>query len=155
MNNRGMTLEKLINSVNLEYRKAQVGLIVKKSTPLQVTKKGVVAQMSTVDYHGLYKIGEQSIPVAFDAKETKNKSSFPLSNVKDHQILFLDLWSRLGGDAFLLIYFTSLKIAYKVPIKFILDFISYGARKSIPLDDFKSEWKVDLSDYLGLFNNAT
>lgn len=37
---------------------------------------------STLDYNGIYK-GKY---IEFDAKETKNKTSFPISNIHRHQI---------------------------------------------------------------------
>jgi len=147
---KGMALEGLINNTNLYYRKNNKALIVKKSTPLKVTSKGVIFQTSTVDYSGVYKKGSDTIAIAFDAKETKNKTSFPLSNIEEHQILFLDMWARLGGDAFFLIYFTTHKKAFKVSITFILDFVAAAKRKSIPYEDFRDEWLVDLDNYLGL-----
>lgn len=147
---KGMALEDHINKVNLRYRKNNQALIVKKSTPLKVTGRGIVYTQSTIDYSGLYKFKQNAIPVAFDAKETKNKTSFPLSNLEEHQILFLDFWARLGGDSFFLIHFTALDKVYKVPIDFVLDIIAANKRKSIPIEDLKSEWLVDIEDYLGL-----
>lgn len=148
---KGMALEQKINKVNLKYRKNNQALIVKKSTPLTVTSQGIKYAQSTVDFSGLYKSRSGvSVPVAFDAKETKNKSSFPLANMEEHQILFLDFWARLGGDAFFLVHFTTLDKVYKIPIDHVLDIIAAKIRKSIPVDDLKDEWLVDVEDYLGL-----
>lgn len=148
---KGMALEDRINKINLRYRKNNQALIVKKSTPMKVTGRGLVFAQSTVDYSGLYKNAAGiSIPIAFDAKETKNKTSFPLANIEDHQILFLDFWARLGGDSFFLIHFTTPDKVYKVPIDFVLDIIAANKRKSIPIEDLKNEWLVDIDDYLGL-----
>lgn len=147
---RGMTLESLVNQTNLSYRKMKKALIVKKSTPLKLTGQGVVYQASTVDYSGLYVKDSQVIPLAFDAKETKNKTNFPLANIEDHQINFLTLWSQVGGEAFLLIYFIKLEKIYKVDIKFLNEFIKENSRKSIPISEFKEEWEVDIKDYLQL-----
>ncbi|MGV8131293.1 MAG: Holliday junction resolvase RecU [Candidatus Pacearchaeota archaeon] len=148
---KGMALEDKVNKVNLRYRKKNQALIVKKSTPLKVTRRGVTYQQSTVDYSGIYKSKQNvSMAIAFDAKETKNKTNFPISNIEDHQILFLELWDALGGDAFLLIHFTELNQVYKLPIAFLSNFIKTETRKSIPIDQFKKEWLVNLEDYLGL-----
>lgn len=37
---------------------------------------------STTDYNGVY----QGYYIDFEAKETKNKTSFPLNNIHDHQV---------------------------------------------------------------------
>ncbi|MBU5437614.1 Holliday junction resolvase RecU [Tissierella sp. MSJ-40] len=35
--------------------------------------------------------------IAFDAKETKEETRFPLSNVQEHQIEFMKNWYKYGG----------------------------------------------------------
>lgn len=148
---KGMALEDKINKVNLRYRKNNQALIVKKSTPLKVTAKGLIYQKSTVDYSGIYKDKQgNSKAVSFDAKECSSLTAFPLSNIEEHQIAFLDFFYRLGGDAFVLIHFTKLDKCYKISIDFITNFIASNKRKSIPIKDFKDEWLIDIEDYLNL-----
>ncbi len=148
---KGMTLEGIINKTNIGYRKKNLALIVKKSTPIQLTEKGLKYTVSTVDYSGVYKNKDGlSIAVSFDAKETKSKTSFPLINIEDHQVEFLSLWSSVGGEAFILIYFLELDKSYKVPIEFILNFKKNENRKSIPIDKFDEQWLVKLEDYLNI-----
>tara|TARA_B100001758_G_scaffold247955_1_gene269092 strand:- start:18790 stop:19155 length:366 start_codon:yes stop_codon:yes gene_type:complete len=98
-------LEKKANKINLVYRKEKRALIQKVPTPILYTRKGLIAQRSTVDYTGILAPGGKGI--AFDAKETKNKTSFPLSNIHEHQLAFLDIFESLGGIAFFLIHFKS------------------------------------------------
>lgn len=57
---------------------------------------------STVDYIGAV----QGIPVCFDAKEC-NVDTFPLQNVHEHQMDFMEKFERQGGIAFFLIYYTA------------------------------------------------
>ena len=57
-------------------------------------------KVSTVDYIGAV----QGIPVCFDAKECKT-DTFPLANVHEHQIQFMQKFEEQGGIAFLLIYY--------------------------------------------------
>ena len=98
-------LEKTANKINLKLRKEKRALIQKVPTPILYTRKGLIAQRSTVDYTGILAPGGKGI--AFDAKETKNKTSFPLSNIHEHQLAFLDIFESLGGIAFFLIHFKS------------------------------------------------
>src|SRR5690625_4144683 len=87
--NRGMSLEEDINNTNQYYLDTNTADIHKKPTPIQVVKvhypkrsaavitEGYYQQTSTTDYNGLYR--ERYID--FEAKETKNKTSFPLANI--------------------------------------------------------------------------
>ncbi len=138
MSSRGSNLEKRINSANLRYRKGEKkkALILKVATPILYTKKGLVATSSTVDYTGLIAGGRF---VAVEAKECKSKTSFPLGNIKQHQLVYLQLVEALGGIAFLLIHFTELykDMAYKTPLSIIEKYWCTGIRKSIPIADFE------------------
>ena len=91
--NRGMGLEDDINVTNKYYVDKNIAFIYKKPTPIQVTKidysnKGMMIkeaffkEPSTTDYNGLYK----GMYIDFEAKETNNKTSFPLANIHPHQI---------------------------------------------------------------------
>ena len=111
-------LEKKANKTNLRYRKLKQALILKVPTPILYTRKGLVAQQSTVDYTGLMKGGQF---IAFDAKETQSKTSFPLANIHQHQLTYLELVEELGGQAFFLIHFKKLDKtqAYVTPIPLV------------------------------------
>ena len=92
--NRGMSLESDINESNEYYREIDKAYIYKKPTPVKIVKvnypsrdKAVIKEAyytipSTTDYNGLYK-GKY---IDFEAKETKNKTAFPLANIHSHQI---------------------------------------------------------------------
>ena len=115
-------LEKRANKANLSYRKTKKALIQKVPTPILYTKKGLIAQQSTVDYTGI--LAPDGKGIAFDAKETKNKTSFPLQNIHQHQLNFLDLFESIGGIAFFLIHFKSLhkNQAFKTPVSLVMRF---------------------------------
>ncbi|MBC8436913.1 Holliday junction resolvase RecU [bacterium] len=98
-------LEKRANKANLNYRRAKDALILKVPTPIIYTAKGLIAKPSTVDYTGVVEGGQF---LAFDAKETKIKTSFPLANIHDHQLQYLEYVEDLGGIAFFLIHFKEL-----------------------------------------------
>ena len=92
--NRGMDLEDLINKSNQYYIDNDIALIYKKPTPIGITKtnykngtlQGFFKEQSTLDYNGIYK----GYYIDFDAKVTTSKTSFPLSNIHDHQLKHID-----------------------------------------------------------------
>jgi len=153
----GKVLEKRINKVNYEYRKDKLAVIKKEEVPIHVTRRGLVATLSTVDYTGAIKvkINDQIIGlgIVFDAKETKSKTSFPLSNIHQHQLEFLKLHEEIGSCSFLLIQFTSIhrEEAFMVPINFIYkvwENARDGGKKSIKYDQFDKNWLVKIDNYL-------
>jgi len=131
-------LEKKANKANLRYRKSKQALILKVPTPILYTRRGLVAQQSTVDYTGLIKGGQF---IAFDAKETQSKTSFPLANIHQHQLTYLELVEELGGQAFFLIHFKKLhsEQAYITPIPLVSRYWYREKRKSIPIKEFKDK----------------
>lgn len=145
--NRGMTLESEINSSNEYYREINKAYIYKKPTPLKIVKvdypsrnKAVVKEAyftvpSTTDYNGLYK-GKY---IDFEAKETKSKTAFSLTNIHKHQIKHLNDIYNHGGIAFLIVRFTSLNETYLLLEKDFKEFLSNEERKSVPLEFFKEK----------------
>lgn len=106
---RGSFLEDMINLTNEKYRNQKLALIQKVPTPIkpiridQSTRHITLAyfeQKSTVDYIGVV----QGIPVCFDAKECAT-DNFPLANVHEHQVKFMEEYEQQSGISFLLIYF--------------------------------------------------
>jgi recombination protein U len=142
--NRGAALEQLIERVNIQVYTKGWGLIQKVPTPVTIIKKqggrvvdGFVSK-STVDFIGHYK----GRPVAFDAKQTKNKTSFPLKYVEDHQVSFLKNWHDTGGAAFLIVEFTTLQKYFFLPFPVLWEHWKEkerGGRKSIKLENFTIE----------------
>jgi recombination protein U len=139
-------LEKLANKANLQFRRESKALILKVPVPILNTAKGLVAQQSTVDYTGLIEGGQY---IAFDAKECQSKTSFPLTNIHQHQLLYLQLVQSLGGLAFFLVWFKALHTkVYVTPLEVVEFYWNSDGRKSIPIADFKDEWLTDVSDYI-------
>lgn len=103
--NRGMGLESLIEYANAQYASKGIANIQKISTPWQIVRQGkkIVNAFptgpSTVDYMGEYK----GAAICFEAKETGNKTSFPLSNFEQHQIEFIRRWQ---GISFAIVHFS-------------------------------------------------
>lgn len=143
--NRGMDLEGDINLSNEYYLQSNICLITKRPTPINVVKvdysKGAritdayFEKQSTTDYNGVYK-GRY---IDFEAKNTKNKTSFPLANISKHQIEHLKNVQLHGGIAFFIIEFQSLSEVYLLDASFVINFYENGDRKSIPYDIFKKE----------------
>ena len=105
-----MELEYLIEQANIYYRDNDIAYIYKKPTPIRVVKTDYSSlgkritdafyeMPSTLDFNGIYK-GRY---IEFDAKETNNKTSFPISNVHDHQIKHIRNIYKHGGIVFLII----------------------------------------------------
>ena len=142
--NRGMDLENIINDTNEYLRKKDIALIYKKPTPIgiskveykdnkKIIKKGYFAYQSTLDYNGLYK-GKY---IEFEAKNTESKTSFPLSNIHDHQVEHIRNVIKHNGITFLII-----KINNEVYLLKGIDFINYidcNVRKSIPYSYIKEK----------------
>ena len=89
--------------------------------------KGYFKSKSTLDYVGLYK-GKY---IDFDAKSTKSKTSFPLSNLHSHQLKHLKKVINHGGISFLILEINDL--IYLLDGKDIISFTQNSNRKSIPM----------------------
>lgn len=159
--NRGMGLENDINLTNQYYIDKKKAYIYKKPTPIQVTKidyknnsiiikEAFFKEPSTTDYNGLYK----GMYIDFEAKETTNKTSFPLANIHAHQINHIRNIKDNGGIVFLIVRFVSLNKDFILMGKDFIDFIDNNDRKSIPLSYFEEKgYIIDISyipriDYL-------
>src|SRR6476469_5956905 len=92
--NRGKTLEDELNETNEYYLANNKAVIHKKPVPIQIVhvkyparSAAVITEAyfrspSTTDYNGVWK-GRY---IDFEAKETKNTTSFPLQNIHEHQV---------------------------------------------------------------------
>ena len=141
--NRGMSFESDINASNEYYKDHGICLITKRPTPINVVKvdysKGAkivhayFEEQSTTDYNGVYK----SHYIDFEAKNTKNKTSFPLNNITKHQIEHLKKVILHGGIAFFIIQFETIDKVYILDASYVIHFYENGERKSIPLSCFE------------------
>ena len=140
--NRGMNLEHDINQTNAYYDLKNIAIIYKKPTPIKVVnveypsnkiKEAYFNEPSTLDYTGIYK----KYYLEFDAKETKSNTSFPISNIHNHQLKHIEKVIQHGGITFLIIRFSSLNINFLLPGENLINFINNNTRKSIPLEYFE------------------
>ncbi len=144
---RGSTLEDLLNRTNEKYLENHLGLIQKIPTPItpinidKETRHITLAyfdQKSTVDYIGVV----QGVPVCFDAKECST-DTFPLQNIHEHQVRFMEAFERQDGIAFLLIYFSARDEFYYLRFRDMIRFWERGqsgGRKSFRYDELDEEF---------------
>lgn len=141
--NRGMGLETDLNITNEYYKNNNIALIYKKPTPIKVTKveydkskirEAFFETQSTLDYNGIY----QGKYIEFDAKETKSKTSFPISNIHIHQLEHIKQVILHKGIVFLIVRFTLLNKDYLLMGNDLINFINNNSRKSIPLSYFET-----------------
>lgn len=165
--NRGMNLEHDINLTNEYYATNNIAFIYKKPTPIKITKvdypsrsKAIIKEAffkepSTTDYNGLYN-GKY---IDFEAKETNNKTAFPLNNIHKHQITHIRNIINHKGIAFLIIRFNKLSKTYFLPGTALIAFIDNEQRKSIPINYFEmhgtiiKESYIPRIDYLSIIDN--
>lgn len=144
--NRGMSLEEDLNDTNEYYVTHNVAVVHKKPTPIQIVKvnypkrsaavitEAYFREASTTDYNGIY----QGKYIDFEAKETNNKTSFPLANIHTHQIQHMESIIKHNGIAFMIIRFSVFGETYLLKAEFILNYwnqMQAGGRKSIPYHD--------------------
>ena len=153
---RGMGLENILNQTNELYRIQKRAVIHKKPTPIQVVKvdypvrsatkitEAYYRHASTTDYNGVYK-GRY---IDFEAKETKNKTSFPLKNIHEHQLTHMKECTDQGGISFVIFYFSTLKKYYLLEYPKIDEYIKdvHSKRQSIPLSYIQENgYQIQLS----------
>lgn len=144
---RGSTLEEFINRTNERYQQNGLALIQKIPTPItpinidKETRHITLAyfdQKSTVDYIGAV----QGIPVCFDAKEC-HTDTFPLQNIHEHQVAFMEDFEKQNGIAFFLISFTHRDEFYYLRFQKLLEFwnrAKEGGRKSFRREELEAEF---------------
>src|SRR5699024_9502384 len=132
---------------NEYYREIDKAYIYKKPTPVKIVKvnypsrdKAVITEAyytipSTTDYNGLYK-GKY---IDFEAKETKNKTAFPLANIHSQQIKHIKTIYNHQGIVFLIVRFIYYNETYLLLGKDFLEFIEKENRKSIPYSFFQEK----------------
>ncbi|WP_075617709.1 Holliday junction resolvase RecU [Paenisporosarcina indica] len=146
--NRGKTLEDEINETNEYYLQQGIAVIHKKPVPIQVVKveypsrsaavikEAYYRTASTTDFNGIW----QGIHVDFEAKETKNKTSFPLKNIHEHQISHMWQVTEQQGLSFLIVRFSLINRYFILPFLPLItawNEMSKGGRKSIPFESFE------------------
>ena len=147
---RGSTLEDMINLTIEKYKENGIALIQKIPTPIKPvtmdkeTRRITLAyfdQKSTVDYIGVV----QGIPICFDAKEC-NTDTFPIQNIHEHQVDFMDKFEKQDGISFIIIYYTHKDEMYYLPFSYIKKFFERsksGGRKSFRFDEIDANYRIE------------
>ena len=125
-----------------EYRKEKKAYIFKIPTEFVVLRKGAKIisaypkkQSPCLDYIGILPNGKS---IVFEAKTTKNTSSFPLKNIKPYQFELIKEINHYVDCVFFIIEFREMNETYLVSGNAILDFKENNTRKSIPYKEFKN-----------------
>ena len=158
--NRGTSLENDINLSNKYYIDQKQAYIYKKPTPIKISKvdypskhnkvsKVVIKEAyfeapSTTDYNGIYK-GKY---IDFEAKETQNKTVFPLENIHKHQIEHLRNITSCGGIGFLIVRFTAHQKNFLLLAEDLFSYLETSNQKSIPLSYFEEKGYLIEESYL-------
>ncbi len=147
--NRGMNFEEEINQSNLYYLNRNLAVIHKKPTPLKIVKvdyprrsaavitEAYFNQASTTDYNGVY----DGYYLDFEAKETKNKTSFPLKNFHEHQINHMKQCIQQKGVCFVLVWFSTLNKCFLLGANHVItswENQKMNQRKSISFQTFET-----------------
>ncbi len=137
--NRGMGFEADINESNDYYREKGLCLITKRPTPINVVKvdyshgatitQAYFETQSTTDYNGVC----EGRYIDFEAKSTRNKTSFPLANIPPQQIEHLKNVLKQNGIAFFLIHFELLGKTFLLPASTVISFYEERPRASMTL----------------------
>lgn len=141
---RGQALENAVNYTNKIYRNKKWALVDKVPTPWTVhydkrTKRVIRAfpkEKGTVDFIGI----SNGRSIAFDAKSTKERTRFPLNNIKQHQVDYLLQHSEQGGISFFIVHFEKHQETYFLRIDQLIhwwELQKEGGRRSIPHKWFK------------------
>ncbi|MDR1800878.1 MAG: Holliday junction resolvase RecU [Lachnospiraceae bacterium] len=161
---RGSDLEEFINRTNEIYLEKGLALIQKIPTPITPVKideenrqisLAYFEKQSTVDYIGAV----QGIPVCFDAKECQSLT-FPLQNIHEHQVAFMENFEKQKGISFLLIYFKASGRLYYMRLRELQKFWERkesGGRKSIRIEELDDSFFFVIErgyvvPYLGMLN---
>ncbi len=124
---RGSGFEELINMTNDVYMEKGLALVQKIPTPItpieidKTTRHITLAYFekdSTVDYIGVV----QGIPICFDAKEC-HTDTFPMQNIHEHQLRFMENYEKQQGISFLLIHFTAKNEFYYLPYRTLKTYV--------------------------------
>lgn len=161
---RGSLLEEMVNHTNERYRREGLALIQKIPTPIKPIEIDSASrhitlayfeQKSTVDYIGVV----QGVPVCFDAKECAT-DTFPVANVHEHQIRFMEEFEKQEGVAFLLLYFKKQNVFYYLTFDKMKEFwqrAKEGGRKSFRYEELDPYFQISTYDgvmvhYLDMLN---
>lgn len=146
--NRGKAFEMLIIETNKLYQMKNWAHVEKVEPIIQITQEippnkvvGFKRGKGFVDFFGCC----NGRALAFEAKKTTSRTSFPLKNIGENQMNTLRNWNDQGGISFFLIQFEKLHeiyfVKYEQVEKWWID-SKRGGRQSIPYTFFHLECEL-------------
>ena len=148
---RGSALEEMVNQTIVQYDQSGLALIQKIPTPITPVKidkdnrhitLAYFEKISTVDYIG----NVQGIPICFDVKEC-SKDIFPMQNVHEHQIDFMEKFEKQNGISFLIIYYSQRNKFYYMRFEEVKEYYERakaGGRKSFKFEELNPDYFMAL-----------
>ena len=153
--NRGMSLEDEINESNKYYLEHEIAVIHKKPIPIQIVdvsypkrsaaviREAYFKQASTTDYNGVY----HGKYIDFEAKETKNKVSFPLSNFHKHQVEHMRACQKQGGICFTIVRFVLSSELFLLPADIIFEYWDKADESRFPKKSSRTKALSSTTDW--------
>lgn len=139
--NRGKSFESRIIDANKQYALKRWAVVEKIEAPFKTLGMvnnyhyGFFESTGFVDFVGI----ANGRSICFEAKSTKERTNFPLDNIKDYQVRILRDWHNLGGISFVLIEFEKRHMVYVLKYSQLQKWwhdAANGGRKSIPFHWF-------------------
>ena len=153
-NKIGSTFEAKLIRVFNRYRKEGKAYIIKIPGEVTIIRKGAKIvnalhrqKSDCLDFLGLMPNGKG---IVFEAKTTKNKTSFPLSNIQEYQYKLADELLGYVQSVFYIVQFRELNEIYLVHSNKIKEFINNNERKSIPVSWFRESENATLMEDLDI-----
>ena len=153
-NKIGSTFEAKLIRVFNRYRKEGKAYIIKIPGEVTIIRKGAKIvnalhrqKSDCLDFLGLMPNGKG---IVFEAKTTKNKTSFPLSNIQEYQYKLADELLGYVQSVFYIVEFRELNEIYLVHSNKIKEFINNNERKSIPVSWFRESENATLMEDLDI-----
>ena len=153
-NKIGSTFEAKLIRVFNKYRKEGKAYIIKIPGEVTIIRKGAKIvnalhrqKSDCLDFLGLMPDGKG---IVFEAKTTKNKTSFPLSNIQEYQYRLADELLGYVQSVFYIVEFRELNEIYLVHSNKIKEFINNNERKSIPISWFRESENATLMEDLDI-----
>lgn len=139
--NRGKAFEKLILLSNKYYAQKQWARVEKVEPPFKTIgfyrkyAYGYYESSGFVDFVGI----ANGRTLCFEAKSTRERTRFPLSNIKEFQYEILKGWHTQGSLSFVLVEFEKREVVFLLKftdLKKWWEGAQNGERKSIPFEWF-------------------
>jgi recombination protein U len=144
---RGDSFQQIINAANEQYFNRGWAVILEVTAKASQKANGqFYYKKKTIATHSLdYLGGVDKLAITFDAKETRERTRFPLKNIKQDQIDVARAFSK-HGYSFFLVNFVMLGKCYRLNMDVLNeywdDYTAKAGPSSIPIEIFKE--KCDL-----------